>query len=76
MAVTGSKIIKTAGKYLGNGGSFVWKYYGLSTGTAWCAAFVSYVMNKAGAKSLFYDGKSYSHGMVMATTRKEAAETI
>lgn len=57
MAVTGSKVIKTAGKYLGKGGSFVWKYYGLSTGTAWCAAFVSYVMNKAGAKSLFYDGK-------------------
>lgn len=57
MAVTGSKVIKTAEKYLGKGGTFVWNYYGLAKGTAWCAAFVSYVMNKAGAKSLFYDGK-------------------
>lgn len=57
MAVTGSKVIKTAEKYLGKGGTFVWNYYGLAKNTAWCAAFVSYVMNKAGAKSLFYDGK-------------------
>ena len=57
MAVTGSKIINLAEKYLGRGGSFVWKYYGLARGTAWCAAFVSYVMTKAGAKKLFYGGR-------------------
>lgn len=57
MAVTGSKIINLAEKYLGKGGSFVWKYYGLARGTAWCAAFVSYVMAKTGAKNLFYGGK-------------------
>lgn len=56
MATSGSKVIKKANSYLGKGGSFVWKYYGLASGTAWCCAFVSYIMMKAGAKKLFCGG--------------------
>ena len=57
MAVKGSAVIKKATALLGKTGTTVWNYYGLARGTAWCAAFVSYVMNKAGAKALFYGGK-------------------
>lgn len=57
MAVTGQRVISKATQYLGYGGTTVWNFYGLTKGTAWCAAFVSFIMNKAGAKNLFYDGK-------------------
>ena len=57
MAVTGQKVIDKALKYLDYGGTTFWNYYGLVKGTAWCAAFVSYIMNKAGAKNLFHGGK-------------------
>ena len=58
MAVTGATVISKATAMLGKGGTTVWNYYGLAKGTAWCAAFVSYIMAKAGTKSLFYGGKS------------------
>lgn len=58
MAVTGATVISKATAMLGKGGTTVWNYYGLAKGIAWCAAFVSYIMAKAGAKNLFYGGKS------------------
>ena len=56
MAVKGSSVISKATSFLGKSGTTFWNFYGLAKGTAWCVAFVSYVMNKAGAKSLFYGG--------------------
>ena len=57
MAVTGATVISKATAMLGKTGATVWNYYGLAKGTAWCAAFVSYIMAKASAKSLFYGSK-------------------
>lgn len=57
MAVTGATVVSKATAMLGKTGTTVWNYYGLAKGTAWCVGFVSYVMAKAGAKSLFYGGK-------------------
>ena len=42
---------------LGQGGSHVWSFYGLKSGTAWCAAEISYTFNKVGAKAKWYGGK-------------------
>ena len=56
MAVKGSSVISKATSFLGKSGTTFWSFYGLAKGTAWCVAFVSYIMNKAGAKSLFYGG--------------------
>lgn len=58
MAATGATVISKATAMLGKGGTTVWNYYGLAKGTAWCVGFVSYIMDKAGAKSLFYGGKA------------------
>ena len=45
----GSKIIKTARKYLGKGGGFIWDYFaGLARGQSWCVGFVLFICIKAG----------------------------
>lgn len=52
----GAKIIKTAAKYLGKTGAFVWNYFaGLPYGASWCVGFVLYVVTKAGYKADIYD---------------------
>lgn len=55
--VTINDVVKQLEKHLGEGGSYYWKKYGLSRGTAYCAAAVSGSFADAGAKKYFYDGK-------------------
>lgn len=55
--VTASQVVAQLEKHLGDGGSYYWKKYGLSRGTAWCAAAVSASFADAGAKKYFYGGK-------------------
>lgn len=55
--VTLSDVVAQLEKHLGQGGSYYWKKYGLSKGTAYCAASVSASFADAGAKKYFYDGK-------------------
>ena len=61
MAVTGQKVIDTASKYLGYGGTKFWKDYSVSAGTAWCCIFVWDIMRLAGASKLFFDGKKTAY---------------
>ena len=61
MAVTGQKVIDTASKYLGYGGTKFWKDYGVSAGTAWCCIFVWDIMRLAGASKYFFDGKKTAY---------------
>lgn len=58
---TGKKVINTLKSHVGDGGSFVWKWYGGGTGWAWCNATVCWAFNKAGASKLFYGGKKVSY---------------
>ena len=50
-----------ATKYLGKGGATFRKYCGLSSGAAWCDAFVTYIFKEAGNASLFCDGKKQTY---------------
>jgi len=51
------KYVEKAKTYLGKGGSFIWSYFGLARGTAWCVAFGTYIFWKLGWKKHWYDGK-------------------
>jgi hypothetical protein len=42
---------------LGWNGRHVWNYYGLASGTAWCAGEISYTFAKMGQKGMWYGGK-------------------
>lgn len=55
--VTINDVVKQLEKHLGENGSYYWKKYGLSRGTAYCVASVSASFADAGAKKYFYDGK-------------------
>lgn len=57
MAFTAEAIIANIESRLGEGGSHVWKFYGLATGTSWCVAEVSYTFNKTGNRTRWYGGK-------------------
>lgn len=61
MAVTGQKVIDTASKYLGYGGTKFWRDYGVSAGTAWCCIFVWDIMRISGASKYFFDGKKTAY---------------
>ena len=49
-------LLKIAQKHLGRGGATFRKYCGLPSGAAWCNAFVDYVANEGGVKSLYFNG--------------------
>ena len=51
-----TELIKIAQKHLGQGGATFRKYCGLPSGAAWCNAFVDYVANEGGVKSLYFNG--------------------
>lgn len=55
--VTIEDVVAQMNKHLGEGGSYYWKKYGLSRGTAFCAAGVSASFADASAKKYFYGGK-------------------
>lgn len=54
--ITNSQLLKIAQKHLGQGGAVFRKYCGLPSGAAWCNAFVDYVANEGGVKSLYFNG--------------------
>lgn len=58
---TGEDIIKTAKKYLGDGGTKFWKDYGLARGEHWCCAFVWDIFRIADASNLFYGGQKTAY---------------
>ena len=51
-----TQLLKIAQKHLGQGGAVFRKYCGLPSGAAWCNAFVDYVANEGGVKSLYFNG--------------------
>ena len=51
-----TELLKIAQKHLGEGGAKFRKYCGLPSGAAWCNAFVDYVANEGGVKSLYFNG--------------------
>lgn len=55
--VTINDVVKQLESHMGENGSYYWKKYGLSRGTAYCAAAVSASFADAGAKKYFYNGK-------------------
>ena len=58
---TNTQLIKIAEKHLGQGGAVFRKYCGLPSGAAWCNAFVDYVANEGGVKSLYFNGKKETY---------------
>ena len=54
--MTNTELLKIAQKHLGQGGARFRKYCGLPSGAAWCNAFVDYVANEGGVKSLYFNG--------------------
>ena len=54
--MTNNELLKIAQKHLGQGGATFRKYCGLPSGAAWCNAFVDYVANEGGVKSLYFNG--------------------
>jgi len=59
--MTNTGLLKIAQKHLGQGGARFRKYAGLPAGAAWCNAFVDYVANEGGVKSLYFNGKKETY---------------
>lgn len=57
MRFTADNFIKNMSSRLGWSGRHVWSYYGLASGTAWCAGEISYTFAKMGQKGMWYGGK-------------------
>lgn len=51
-----TELLKIAQRHLGQGGAVFRKYCGLPSGAAWCNAFVDYIANEGGVKSLYFNG--------------------
>lgn len=58
---TNKEVIQVAKRYIGQGGTKFRNYCGLPKGAAWCNAFVDYVANESGVKSLYFDGKKETY---------------
>lgn len=58
---TNKEVLKIALKHLGQGGSTFRKFCGLPSNAAWCNAFVDYVANEGGVKSLYFNGKKETY---------------
>lgn len=58
---TNKEVLNIALKYLGKGGSIFRKFCGLPSGAAWCNAFVDYIANEGGVKTLYFDGKKETY---------------
>ena len=54
---TNIQLYNFAKRFIGNGGKVFRRFAGLGGSQPYCAAYVSYIFNKGGAKSLFYGGK-------------------
>lgn len=51
-----TELLKIAQRHLGQGGATFRRYCGLPSGAAWCNAFVDYIANEGGVKSLYFNG--------------------
>lgn len=70
-----TELLKIAQKHLGQGGAVFRKYCGLPSGAAWCNAFVDYVANEGGVKSLYFnDAKETYCPHSIAWCRKNLAQ--
>lgn len=58
---TNAQVLKIAQSHLGEGGSRFRKFAGLPAGAAWCNAFVDYVANEGGVKSLYFYGRKETY---------------
>lgn len=58
---TNTQLYKFAEQFIGDGGKVFRKFAGLGGSQPYCAAYVSYIFNKGGAKSLFYGGKTVTY---------------
>ena len=72
---TNLEMLAFAKKFLGQGGATFRKYCGLPAGAAYCNAYVTYVFQKSGNGSLFYDGKKVTYCPTsMSWCRKNLAQ--
>ena len=58
---TNTQLYNFAKRFIGNGGKVFRRFAGLGGSQPYCAAYVSYIFNKGGAKSLFYGGKTVTY---------------
>lgn len=58
---TNKEVLAIARSHLGQGGARFRKYVGLPAGSAWCNAYVDYVANEGGVKSLYFNGKKETY---------------
>lgn len=56
-----TELLKIAEKHLGQGGSAFRKFCGLPSGSPWCNAFVDYIANEGGVKTLYFNGKKETY---------------
>ncbi len=54
---TNTQLYNFAKQFKGKGGATFRRFAGLGSGQPYCAAYVSYIFNKGGAKNLFYGGR-------------------
>ena len=55
------EVLAIARSHLGQGGARFRKYVGLPAGSAWCNAYVDYVANEGGVKTLYFNGKKETY---------------
>lgn len=58
---TNKEVLNIALKHVGQGGAKFRKFCGLPSNAAWCNAFVDYVANEGGVKSLYFNGKKETY---------------
>lgn len=58
---TNKEVLAIARSHLGQDGARFRKYVGLPAGSAWCNAYVDYVANEGGVKSLYFNGKKETY---------------
>ena len=58
---TNIELRKIAEKYLGQGGAKFRKYCGLSSGAAWCNAYVDYIAYEGGVSTLYFNGRKETY---------------
>ena len=56
-----TEVLKIARSHLGQNGTRFRKFAGLPSGAAWCNAFVDYVANEGGVKTLYFNGKKETY---------------
>ena len=58
---TNKEVLSIALRHVGEGGARFRRFCGLPSNAAWCNAFVDYVANEGGVKSLYFNGKKETY---------------